>query len=576
MSKYKTEHQHLKNTLLKDGDYKSIREMLFRIADLIPDNEILCELDAKKNRIIYTAGDLFEEVMNFGDGLLDAGLSGAHIAIVADNCCRYLISDLTVSCGVGIVTPIDVEATPELLAVLLAKCDADAVICSSRCLEGLRQAQAACPLLKTFITLDERVDGCLFYEELVKKGASLAKKSIYRNLALDLDTPVKILFTSGTTGPNKGVVLTQRNLAANMMNCLDSIKREEGRNIDMSVLPMHHAIEINTHIMGRIGSGHLTCINGNLRNMMTNIKIFKPDSITLVPMIVNVFYRTIWANAEKAGKADKLRKGIKLVKLAGRFGLDISHKLFPDVFAPFGGNLKMIVCGGSMLNPTIVKGMNELGFHIENGYGITECGPLISLNTDPAKDILSVGYPAPRFEVRIDNPDEEGIGDLCVKGPSISSGYYKDEKATAEVFYSDGFFNTGDSARIDSKGRIFLVGRKKNTIVLESGKNVCPEEVENAVEAGLDYAAESIVYQASADAAGRKFLVAAVYIPDEGARADRARIESDIRKVNATLPGYKRPDYVEILTEPLPRTSSKKLIRTGLPASCSGNGIEIL
>ena len=574
MSNYRTEHQMLSGTLLKDGPYESIKQMLERIADMIPSNQILCELDKDKNMVYYTARDLYDEVCSYGDGLIDAGLKGEHIAIVADNCCRYLITDMTVSCGVGVVTPIDVEAPLSLLSLLLQKCDATAVVCSSRCVETLRQVQEDYPALKTIITIDKPLPGCLFYDDLVAKGASLGAKASFRRAQVDLDAPAKILFTSGTTGPNKGVVLTQRNLAANMMNCLDTIKVWKGRNIDLSVLPMHHAIEINTHIMARIGSGHLTCINGDMRKMMTNVKVFQPDTLTLVPMIVNVFYRNIWANAEKAGMADKLRKGIKLNNFLRHFGIDISRKLFSAVYAPFGGHLRMIVCGGSMLNPNIVKGMNDLGIRIENGYGITECGPLISMNPDPADDILSVGKPCPSFEVLLLNPDDEGVGELCVKGPSVSKGYYKDEKASAEVFYPDGFFNTGDSARIDSSGRIILVGRKKNTIILENGKNVCPEEVENAVETGLDYATEAIVYQA-VHACGRKCLVAGVFIPDEDIRADRARIEADVNRLNALLPSYKRIDYVELVEAPLPRTASKKLIRTALPANCSGKGIEI-
>ena len=578
MSRYKTDREFLAGTLFKDGEYESIRQMLFRIAEHIPNDEILCELDKDKNRITWTARQLFEEVMNLGDGLLEEGLEGAHIAIVADNCCRYLIADMAISCGVGVVTPIDVEATPELLETLLAKCDANAVLCSARCLEALRKAQGGCPLLKTFITIDKPAEGCLYYADIVAKGASLCGKGRYRTLELDLDATVKILFTSGTTGANKGVMLSQRNLAANMMNCLEIVKRAEGRNLDLAVLPMHHAIEINTHIMARVGGGQLTCINGNMKNMMTNIKIIKPETITIVPMIINLFYRTIWANAEKSGKAEKLRKGIKLASLLRKFGIDITHRLFKEVYEPFGGNLNMIVCGGSMLNPNVVKGMNDLGIRVENGYGITECGPLISMNADPASDILSVGKPAPRFEVKILSPDSEGVGDLCVKGPSVSCGYYKDEAATREAFLPDGFFNTGDSARLEKDGRIVLVGRKKNTIILENGKNVCPEEVENAVEAGLDYATEAIVYQADYGSAAqaRKCLVACVWIPDEAARADRGRIEADVRRMNATLPVYKRIDYVELASAPLERTSSKKLIRKGLPSACSRSGIEIL
>ncbi len=572
MKKYVSERQLQAGTLLKDGDYESIRQMLGRIREYAPDRQVLAELDGNKNIVYYTSKDLYEEVMNLGDGLLDLGLGGAHIAIISENCCRYVIADICISSGVGIVTPIDANAPAALMGTLLGKCDATAAFCSSDCLGLLKEAKEFCPALETVITMDKKVEGLPYYGELVERGRELAPRSVYRNLTLDLDAPAKILFTSGTTGANKGVVLSNANLAANMMNCLDSIM-VAGENTSMSVLPMHHATEINTHIMARIGCARLTYVNDNMRNMMANIKIFKPDVITVVPMIANAFYRNIWAGAKKAGKDEKLRKGIKLCNFLRKFGVDKTHELFPDVFAPFGGNLNMIVCGGSMLNPVVIKGMNDLGIHIENGYGITECGPLISINGDTLSEHLSVGRPCPGLEAKLVNVDSDGIGELCIRGKSVSQGYYKDPEATAAVFGKDGFFNTGDSAKIDTKGRILLMGRKKNTIVLSNGKNICPEEVENIIETNLDYAEDIVVYQASFK--GREVLCAGLYISDEARRADRKALAADIAKVNAVLPSYKRIEYVELPAAAYEKTSTRKIKRTQLPAECSGEGLII-
>jgi long-chain acyl-CoA synthetase len=572
MKKYVSERQLQAGTLLKDGDYESIRQMLGRIREYAPDRQVLAELDGNKNIVYYTSKDLYEEVMNLGDGLLDLGLGGAHIAIISENCCRYVIADICISSGVGVVTPIDANAPAALMGTLLGKCDATAAFCSSDCLGLLKEAKEFCPALETVITMDKKVEGLPYYGELVERGRELAPRSVYRNLTLDLDAPAKILFTSGTTGANKGVVLSNANLAANMMNCLDSIM-VAGENTSMSVLPMHHATEINTHIMARIGCARLTYVNDNMRNMMANIKIFKPDVITVVPMIANAFYRNIWAGAKKAGKDEKLRKGIKLCNFLRKFGVDKTHELFPDVFAPFGGNLNMIVCGGSMLNPVVIKGMNDLGIHIENGYGITECGPLISINGDTLSEHLSVGRPCPGLEAKLVNVDSDGIGELCIRGKSVSQGYYKDPEATAAVFDKDGFFNTGDSAKIDSNGRILLMGRKKNTIVLSNGKNICPEEVENIIETNLDYAEDIVVYQASFK--GREVLCAGLYISDEARRADRKALAADIAKVNAVLPSYKRIEYVELPASAYEKTSTRKIKRTQLPAECSGEGLII-
>ena len=576
--KYRTERELQRNRLLKHGDYTSIRDMLGRLRNLYPDKQILAELDDRKNIVYHTSTDIYEEVMNLGDGLIAAGLQGKHIAIVSENCYRYVIADIAISSGVGIVTPVDANAPVAMLATLLAKCDADAVLCGTEQLERVQEAGKDCPLLKTLVTLDRKVEGLPFYEELVEEGRKRIGKSIYRNIELDLDAPAKILFTSGTTGANKGVVLTNRNLAANMINCMDTIMADDKDNTSMSVLPMHHATEINTHIMARIGCGRLTYINDNVRQMMANIKVFQPTVITIVPMIANAFYKNIWAGAKKAGKAEKLEKGIKLCKFFKKFGIDLTHKLFADVYAPFGGKLKMIVCGGSMLNPVTIKGMNDLGIRIENGYGITECGPLISLNANTLEEHLSVGKPCPSLQVKIANPDENGIGDLCVKGPSVFREYYKDPEATAAVFDAEGFFNTGDSARIDAKGRIFLMGRKKNTIVLDNGKNICPEEVENIIETHLDYADDIVVYPATFTSgnASREILCAGLYISDEARRADRYTIEKDMRVVNGLLPDYKRIEYVELPSSAYEKTSTRKIKRTLLPAQCSGEGINLM
>lgn len=572
-----TERQHQANRLLRDGDYKSIREMLGHIKDQMPKAPILAELDDKKEIKYWNSEDLYEEVMCLGDGLLDLGLGGKHISIVSENCVRYVIADICISSGVGVVTPVDVNAPAPLLAMLLEKCDANAVLCGADQLDLIHEVQPKCPLLQTIITMDRRVDGVPFYDDLVARGREIGPQGPYRTTELDLDAPAKILFTSGTTGANKGVVLTNANLAANMVNCMDAVRATDDENTSLSVLPMHHATEINTHIMTRIGSGRLTYVNGNIRYLMTNIKIFQPTITTIVPMILNAFYKNIWANARKAGKEEKLKKGIKISNLLRKFGIDKTHSMFKDIYEPFGGKLDMIVSGGSMLNPVVIKGMNELGWRIENGYGITECGPLISINADTLNEHLSVGKACPGLEVKIANPDEDGIGDLCVRGKSVFREYYKDPEATAAVFDEEGFFNTGDSARIDAEGRIFLMGRKKNTIVLPSGKNICPEEVENVIETHMDFAEDIVVYQAKlrVGAAESDVLCAGIYIPDEAQRADRDGIARRMREINAKLADYKQIDYVELPETGYEKTSTRKIKRAGLPKECSGKGISL-
>lgn len=550
--------------------------MLDRLSRLKPDAPILQELNEKEEKVTWTARALKEEVMCLGEGLLAAGLQGAHIAIVSGNCCRYILADLCVSNGVGVVTPIDANAPADLLALLLNKCDATALFCDPVTLPKVRSVREACPSLKTLILLSGQAEDVLTYDELLEKGRSVGENGPYHTKTPDPDAPAKILFTSGTTGINKGVVLTGANLTANMNNCQDVVEAWEDHNVSMSVLPMHHSAEINTHIMTRIGCGRLTCICPDVRRMMPSLKIFQPSTITVVPMIAQAFYKSIWAGARKNGKAEKLAKGIRLANLLRKFGFEISHKLFPEVFAPFGGHLKMIICGGAMVNPVVVKGMADLGIRIENGYGITECGPLISMNADPRKEHLSVGKPCPNLETRIDQPDENGVGELCVRGRNVSSGYYKDPEATALVFDPDGWFHTGDMARIAADGRIFLMGRLKNTIVLSNGKNVNPEELENLIETRLEYVDECVVYPARLEKGDQEFIVAGLYISDESRRADRSAVAADVAALNATLSSYKRLEYVELPATDYPKNAMRKILRKGLPTVISEGALEIV
>ncbi|MBE5735380.1 MAG: hypothetical protein E7361_02925 [Clostridiales bacterium] len=572
-----TERELNRNFLLKDGDYKSTKEIFERIAEYIPDKKIIGELDKDKKIIYHTAKDLLQDVEAIGDGLIDLGLEGKHIALSADNSYLYVMCDLAIAGGVGVVTPIDKDATNDLFITLLNKCEADALICAHHMIDKVKEVLPSCKKLKTIITIDKKVEDYPTMSEIMEKGRTLSEKGYYHNKELDLSAPAKLLFTSGTTGPNKGVILSQNNLSANTINCLDSITANNDEfNTSMSILPMHHATEINTHILARIAAGRLTYINDSMKNMMINIKIFKPHVITIVPMIANAFYKAIWSNATKAGKDKMLKKGIKLTKLLRKFGIDISRKLMKDVYEPFGGNLRQIVCGGAMLNPEVVKGFGDLGIFITNGFGITECGPLVSMNTDTLNEVYSVGKACPNLEVKLADINEDGVGELCVKGKSVTQGYYKDEEATKQVFDEEGFFHTGDLARIDKKGRIFLSGRKKNVIVLDNGKNVCPEEIELEVMNNIDYAKECVAYIGTYGESEKEGICLGLFIEDEEVRGNRDKIQEDFRALNKKLPSYKQINYINIVDNEYEKTSTKKIKRDTVLSRHDGNsGIKL-
>lgn len=550
-----------KRVMLKDGDFQNLRQIFERVAQIMPEAEILAELDENKQIVAHSAREMTNTFMAIGEGLIANGFEGKHIAIIAQNSYRYVLTDVAVASGVGIVTPIDHDANEETLVTLLGRVDAEVAVVSTDVLKRVERAREQYTALKTIITIDKKIDGYLSLDEIIESGNKVADKK-FANKELDLDATCEILLTSGTTGANKGVLMTQRNMTANVLNCMDVIKAENKNNTSMSILPMHHATEINTHILPRIACGRLTYINGSMKDMMNNIKIFKPYVITIVPMIANAFYKTIWATAKKQGKEEILKKGIKLCNMLNKFGIDITHKLFKDLYVPFGGNLKQIVCGGAPLNPEVVEGLKDLGIYIVNGFGITECGPLVSMNTDPYSEVYSIGCPCPGLKVKIADPDENGIGELCVKGTSVSKGYYKDPEGTKAVHDPDGYFHTGDLIRMDKKGRMFIAGRKKNLIVLANGKNVFPEELETQIANSLPYIKEVMVFEGEYQKNGTKTpAITAMFNIDEQTPVSKEKLIEDFRNLNKTLPAYKRIGYLELIDCEFKKNASRKIVR---------------
>lgn len=556
------------NSLLRDGDYSTTKEAVLRVAMIIPDAKLFANLDKDLNLVYHSASDLVNDMVHLGDGLLQLGLVDQHIAISMDNSYEYFLADLTISSGVGVVTPIDEGADDETFTTLVNRCDACAIICNKYIATKVNKLKAKLPKIKLVICVDENY-GDYQFKQVMEIGKN---QSVYLQKPLDPDKVCKILFTSGTTGANKGVMLTQRNLAANMSNCLDMVSGPKDPALDtsMSVLPMHHATEINTHIMARVAAGRLTYICSNMRNIMRDIKIFKPAIITIVPMIANAFYHQIWLNAKKQGKDQKLKKGIKLANFLKKFGIDITRKLFKDLYEPFGGNLMEIVCGGAILNPEVVKGFADLGIHIINGYGITECGPLVSMNAQTVKAYASIGKVCNSFTYKIDQPNEEGVGELCVKGPSVTQGYYQNPEDTARVFDQDGFFHTGDLVKEDHKHRLYLTGRCKNVIILENGKNICPEEIEHVIEISQNFLKDVVCYQYRDN--GKDIIAVGVWTDNVYQLEDLKHLFGEINK---KLPLYKKINYVNISDCEYEKTATKKIKRTNLEKYHCGKGFYL-
>ncbi len=542
--------------IMAGGPYVDTKSMLQRVATYFKDAPALQEIRGGQ-LVTYTFSQVCDEVEALGEALIQMGLEGKHIAISADNSYRFVVSYLSVCGGVGVAVPADKDAPEQNFSALLAKCDADALICSTHMLKKAEFALETCPLLKTVIVIDGEADGFESYDKLAQKGRELARKGYYHNKKLDLDETAAIFFTSGTTGANKGVMRSQINLAANIMNCIELMK---GETPLVSLLPMNHAA-INNDIVSRMAVGKLTCINGSIKDFMANLQVFKPKMLSAVPMFAQMILRGVWQGAEKQGKADALRQAVQMSNGLLEKGIDKRSEIFHDVLAQFGG-IEAIGLGGAPISPDLVRGMHDIGIDLITGYGVTECGPLISMNSDTYDDPYSTGEIVPHTEVMIDDPDEGGVGEILARGPSIMKGYYKDEEATRAVLSEDGWFRTGDFGSLEN-GRLFLKGRTKNLIVLSNGKNVYPEEIEYLASINIPFIREIAVYAADTNVHGKMatLITAAIYTELTPGEELNQKITEYFRSVNELLPQYKKIRCVQVSNTEFEKNAMRKIIR---------------
>lgn len=338
----------------------------------------------------------------------------------------------------------------------------------------------------------------------------------------------------------------------------------DDRNTFVSVLPPHHSYELTCGHLAIMDIGGQILINDSLKRVMKNFQSFKPNALMLVPLFVETMHKRIWEEVRKKGMEKQLRLLMKLNSAMLAFRIDVRSKLFKQVIGAFGGNLKSIVCGGAPLSPDLIKDFYAFGVTVLEGYGITECAPLVAVNSPGKVRFHSVGTPVHGCQVKIDKTEEEETGEILVKGDNVMIGYYKNPEATAEVFTEDGWFRTGDIGYMDKDGYIYITGRKKNVIILSNGKNVFPEEIEEHLSS-IPSILESVVLTRKNEAGEQ--IITAVVVPNMEMYADKnkdeihADIKESVNAVNKTLPSFKQIRKIEVRYEPFERTTSKKIQR---------------
>ena len=491
-----------------------------------------------------TFRQVFYDVHGLGQMLYGRGLRGKKVAILSENSYYWIAAFYSVITGKMTAVPLDPQLNDAELTELMVRSDCDAIYYSKTFIPAVEMMQET-PDVK----LTEYIPIESFYD-LVAEGYRQLEDGAddYIDDEVTADDLAFIVYTSGTTGKSKGVMLTQGNVAA---DSVASCRVMTGGHA-IGFLPLYHTFSW----VGALFSGYLNTEWGyickSLKDLQSDLQTYHPQNFSAVPLAVEKIYDRIWTTARRTGRDKALEKGLRISRFLMKLGIDRRRKIFKSILDNLGGELEMIVCGGAYLDEKYERFMYDIGIQIIGGYGITECSPAVTCNRLDNFRFGSAGLPLPCCEVRISDPDEEGVGEILVRGTNVMRGYYGDPESTAEAFDGE-WFKTGDFGYIDKDGFLFFRGRKKNLIVLSGGKNVSPEELEDKLSV-IPYVLEVLVYEENRRITAEFFLD-----PEVSDGADR--IQSDVAAVNRTLPLYKQIADVKLRDKEFPKTTTLKIRR---------------
>ena len=521
--------------------------------------------DGKKD-VEVTYNEFQEDTIALGTALAEIDMHDKHIACIGDNSYKWLTVYLSVLKSAGVFVPIDKELPIEDIINILKSSNSEILFYAEKYEKYTEQILREVPKIKFLIGFSrkEESNNVLSYDKFIENGRKSFKngnKKYADIVPTDLDKLKLLVYTSGTTGMAKGVMLSERNLIS---SAYYGLQIAEIKTKCLSVLPYHHTYEAVSGILIALHKHNTICINDSLKNVLRNLQLYKPDYIYIVPAFAELFYKKIIANAQETKKYGILKVMIVISNALRKIGIDLRSKLFKSVHNAFGGNLKEIVCGGAPLRAEIGDFFNSIGIDLYNGYGITECSPLVSVNRPKLNDPRTVGIILPCCEVKIVNPDEDGNGEVHVKGKIVMLGYYNNEEKTKEVLSDDGWFNTGDYGNVNAKGQLSITGRKKNLIVLNNGKNVFPEEIESYISK-IQYVQEVVVRGIKED--GREVgLLAEVFLNQEtiaslGIENVEETLKKDVAEVTKDLAIYKKISEIKIRDTEFNKTTTNKIKR---------------
>lgn len=544
----------------------TIRELIERSAEEYPENDAFIVKEKNSDHRHLTYASLLESVRQYAVYLNSLGLENKKIAVIGKNSYEWALSYLAVTCGVGIIVPIDKELKSPEVNNVLTMSDAAAIIYSPDVENTVAACAHSCIRLST-----EQIHSFLEAgKELIENGCGSYETHVIDPYALG-----SLIYTSGTTGVAKGVMLSQYNICSDIVGTLKHVHvTPEDRSL--SVLPLHHTYECTLGFLAMLYCGASICYASSLLRVVSEFKEYKPTIFFAVPQLVKAMHNGIIKKVSeiKGGKAF-LNVGKTITTLSGKFAPAVAPHIFKSIHDAFGGRLKTILVGAAALDPAIFRDFERFGFKMYNGYGLTETSPLFILHYDNmVRKSDTVGLPMSGTKVKLVDVNEEGVGEIAVKGPMVMLGYYNDEKRTREVFDSDGYFHTGDLACIDSETKQYkIVGRTKNMIVTDNGKKIFPEEIEYLLEP-CPSVKECVAYGEVTDEGST--VVAVKIFPNfeelekQGISKDSPDSEKLMQdyflqiikeKVNRRLPGYKAVRKVSIRFTEFEKTTTQKIKR---------------
>ncbi len=539
-----------------------LKELVRESCEKFNDGTAFYVRDESSEKAEISYSQLKDDIESLGTALIcKLKLKGEKIAIMGENSYFWCLSYLTITSGTGVAVPVDKELPVEELENIISFAEVKCVCADRKSAEKIRRTSIFLSGGISLAVWDEK-EGEFSFSLLIKQGRELVSQGRrdFIDSAVNSDATAVILFTSGTTGMAKGVMLTHTNICSDLINVKERV--DVGTDdVSLSVLPLHHTYETIAFLM-IIYSGGAVSFARSVRHLKEDFRLYRPTVFVTVPLILEKFHKRILQGVSQQGSRKKLQM---ISVIASAFPKEKKKKLFSQIHGFFGGRLKKIICGAAALQSEVAEDFELFGIPVIIGYGLTECSPIIICNSFSHPTCDSVGKPLRDVQIKLIDTDEKGIGEICVKGPMVMKGYYKNEKETQKVFV-DGYFCTGDMGYCDKSGNYHITGRKKNVIVTKNGKNIYPEELEYYLSQ-QSVIADSLVYAESdhivcAEIIADEQEIAKKYKKDSLDKSDIDKAVTEaVRLTNRKLPSYKSIKKVVVRKTDFDRTSTHKIKR---------------